>query len=153
MRRASNPSQLELIRSRPDADVVSLGYEVAASGAAFSDWSFSRDYSGRGVVALTETAGQSVTTRVLRLNGIMGDPAAATIPLNLGASTLGIEVDNFAGAAVIITTVADGGGQYSLDVPNNPLLFGQVFGFQYFWADNTPCSVAHTEGLVVTVGS
>ncbi len=63
---------------------------------------------------------------------VMADPAPATIPLNLGACTIGIELVNYVGAAVYPLTDADGGAQFSVVVPNMTMFCGQVFAFQYF---------------------
>lgn len=65
MSRPTDPSRLELVRSRPDGSQSSTVYRVPVGGPAFDEWRFSFDDSGRALLALIETAGTSVTTRLL----------------------------------------------------------------------------------------
>jgi len=67
MSRPTDPSQLELVRSRPDGSASSTVYEVPVGGMPLSNWSFAFDDSGRAVVALTEGSGTSMVMRVLFL--------------------------------------------------------------------------------------
>lgn len=86
----------------------------------------------------------------------IGEPAASTIPLIVGSCALGVEV-----GPIILTTLLEmtngvGSAQHSIEVPNSVGVFGycgQRYGFQYFWLDSSACRVAHTEGLVLTIGS
>ncbi|MFO1078225.1 MAG: hypothetical protein U1E73_10945 [Planctomycetota bacterium] len=82
----------------------------------------------------------------------MGVPSPVTLPIPLANCTLGLEV-SIALANVLKTADALGNSTFTIELTPNPAFCGVSFGFQYFWLDNTPCGVATTEGLKLTIGS
>jgi|JRYL01.1.fsa_nt_gb hypothetical protein len=82
----------------------------------------------------------------------MGFPSPVTIPIPFGSCTIGSEVIGDLGL-VFRPTDALGNGEFTIDIPAAAWLQGAQFSFQYFYLEPTPCGLAHTEGLVMTIGS
>lgn len=83
----------------------------------------------------------------------MGFPSPITIPVPLGACTLGSEVIGDLGL-VFRPTDSLGNGEHTIDIPAATWLQGVSFGFQFFYLDPaSPCGISQTEGLGMTIGS
>ncbi|MCR9245823.1 MAG: hypothetical protein NXI31_12395 [bacterium] len=82
----------------------------------------------------------------------MGFPAPATIPVPLGSCTLGVEVVIPTLASILTITDALGNSEFTVNVPPGGAFCARSFGFQFFWVDATPCGVAHTEGMTLSIG-
>ena len=104
------------------------------------------------------------TPMTLRLRGgpassiaflVGGSPSPVTVPISVGPGcTIDIEVLTI-DALLTRPTNADGGAQFSLEIPSNPIFCGGQFGWQYFWLDpaNPACPFVLTGGLTTTFGS
>ncbi len=83
----------------------------------------------------------------------MGFPSPITIPVPIGACTLGSEVIGDLGL-VFRPTDALGNGEHTIDLPAATWLEGVDFGFQFFYLDPaSPCGISHTEGIGMHIGS
>ena len=58
-------------------------------------------------------------------------------------------------ALLPVLTNGNGGGVYTIEVPNNTALCGAAQGWQWLWLDlaNPSCPFVLTEGLTTTFGS
>ncbi|MFN3244014.1 MAG: hypothetical protein ACE37K_21085 [Planctomycetota bacterium] len=84
-----------------------------------------------------------------------GQPSPVSLPVPLSPScTITAELVTL-DAILAVPTTADGGAQFTLDLPANPAFCGQSFGWQYLWLDPaTPaCPFVLTGGLNTTIGS
>ncbi len=83
----------------------------------------------------------------------MGFPSPITIPVPVGACTLGSEVIGDLGLVFRPTDLL-GNGEHTIDIPPATWLEGVSFGFQFFYQDPaSACGISHTEGLGMTIGS
>ena len=79
----------------------------------------------------------------------VGQPSPISLPVGLSSTcTINVEIVTL-DALVSVPTNADGGGQFTIDMPTNPGFCGQQFGWQYLWLDPaTPsCPYVLTGGL------
>lgn len=84
-----------------------------------------------------------------------GQPSPVSLPVPLSPTcTITAELVTL-DAILAVPTNADGGAQFSLELPANPAFCGQSFGWQYLWLDPTTpsCPFVLTGGLNMTVGS
>lgn len=84
-----------------------------------------------------------------------GTPAPVTIPIPLGAGcTIPGELITL-DATINTPTNADGGSQFSLEVPNTFAFCGLILGWQQMWLDpaNPACPFVVTNGLTTFIGS
>ena len=84
-----------------------------------------------------------------------GQPSPVSLPVPLSPTcTITAELVTL-DAILAVPTTADGGAQFTLDLPANPAFCGQSFGWQYLWLDPaTPaCPFVLTGGLNTTIGS
>jgi len=83
----------------------------------------------------------------------MGFPSPITIPVPIGACTLGSEI--IVGLGIVFRpTDALGNGEHTIALPAATGLEGVDFGFQFFYLDPaSPCGISHTEGISMHIGS
>lgn len=84
-----------------------------------------------------------------------GQPSPVTLPVPLGAGcSIDVEIVTL-NALLPVLTNGDGGGVYTIEVPNNTALCGAAQGWQWLWFDiaNPSCPYVLTEGLTTTFGS
>ena len=84
-----------------------------------------------------------------------GQPSPVTLPVPIdGNCTINVEIVTLDGF-IPVSTNADGGGIFTIEVPNNTALCGFQQGWQWLWLDfaNPLCPFQLTEGMVTTFGS
>jgi hypothetical protein len=84
-----------------------------------------------------------------------GQPSPVTLPVPIDATcTINVELVTL-DAFVAVPTNADGGGIFTIEVPNNTALCGYQQGWQWLWLDfaNPSCPFQLTDGMVTTFGS
>jgi len=84
-----------------------------------------------------------------------GQPSPVTLPIPLNP-TCSIDVELVTLESLLpVLTNADGGGVWSISVPNNVAFCGASQGWQWLWLDlaNPACPFMLTQGLATTFGS